>query len=113
MIAFARRIDEDARKLRKRFEDEVEEPERQAYGELAKVRFAVLGRAVPPDATFTLRLAYGVVKGYPEGGGAVPYSTRFAGDRPASTFTTSGCSPPSCSARKLSDASSLARSSSG
>jgi hypothetical protein len=79
MIAFARLVDPPARDLRKRFETEVEEPERQAYAELAKVRFAVLGRSVPPDATFTLRLAYGVVKGYEAEGQQVPFATTFAG----------------------------------
>jgi hypothetical protein len=79
MIAFARLLDPPARELRKRFETEVEEPERQAYAELAKVRFAVLGRSVPPDATFTLRLAYGVVRGYEAEGQQVPYATTFAG----------------------------------
>src|SRR5262249_49944449 len=42
MVVFARTMDSDARALRKRFEEEVEEPERQAYAEIAKVRFAVL-----------------------------------------------------------------------
>jgi hypothetical protein len=42
----------------------VEEVERQAFGTLARQRFAVYGKATPPDATFTLRLAFGVVKGY-------------------------------------------------
>jgi Peptidase S46 len=79
MIAFARLMDADARELRKRFETEVEEPERQAYAELARVRFAILGKSIPPDATFTLRLAYGVVKGYEAEGQNVPYATTFAG----------------------------------
>ncbi|HVK12289.1 MAG TPA: S46 family peptidase [Gemmataceae bacterium] len=79
MIVFARAIDPEARDLRKRFETEVEEPERQAYAELAKVRFAVLGKSVPPDATFTLRLAYGVVKGYEAEGQQVPFATTFGG----------------------------------
>lgn len=79
MIDFARFIDTDARALRKRFEDEVEEPERQAYAEIAKVRFAVLGKSIPPDATFTLRLAYGVVKGYEAEGQTVLFATMFAG----------------------------------
>jgi len=57
----------------------VEEPERQAYAEIAKVRFAVLGKSIPPDATFTLRLAYGVVKGYEAEGQKVPFATTFAG----------------------------------
>jgi hypothetical protein len=79
MIVFARTIDADARALRKRFEEEVEEPERQAYAEIAKVRFAILGKSIPPDATFTLRLAYGVVKGYEAEGQKVPFATTFAG----------------------------------
>jgi hypothetical protein len=79
MIAFARSIDADARALRKRYENEVEEPERQAYGDIAKVRFATLGKSVPPDATFTLRLAYGVVKGYEVDGQNIPFATTFGG----------------------------------
>jgi len=79
MIALARLIDGDARELRRRFETEVEEPERQAFAEIAKVRFAILGKSIPPDATFTLRLAYGVVKGYAAEGQKVPYATTFAG----------------------------------
>jgi len=79
MIVFARTIDADARALRKRFEEEVEEPERQAYAEIAKVRFAVLGKSIPPDATFTLRLAYGVVKSYDAEGQKVPFATTFSG----------------------------------
>jgi hypothetical protein len=42
------------------------------------LRFKVLGRAVAPDATFTLRLAFGVVKGYHADGVDLPYCTRFA-----------------------------------
>jgi len=79
MIVLARQVDPMSRSLRKRYEEEVEEPERQAYAELAKVRFALLGKSVPPDATFTLRLAYGVVKGYEAEGHKVPFATTFAG----------------------------------
>jgi Peptidase S46 len=79
MIVFARLVDPDSRDLRKRFETEVEEPERQAYAEIAKVRFEVLGKSVAPDATFTLRLAFGVVKGYTAEGERVPFATNFAG----------------------------------
>lgn len=77
MIVFARGIDGEARKLRKRFDEEIDEPERQAYGELARLRFKVLGRAVAPDATFTLRLAFGVVKGYRVDGVDLRYHTTF------------------------------------
>jgi hypothetical protein len=79
MVVFARLMDADARDLRKRFEEEVEEPERQAYAEIAKVRFTILARSVPPDATFTLRLAYGVVKGYEAEGKRIPFATTYAG----------------------------------
>jgi hypothetical protein len=79
MIQFALLVDEDARQLRKRYEEQVEEPEQQAYAEIAKARFALYGDRIPPDATFTLRLAFGVVKGYGEDGKAIPYTTTFAG----------------------------------
>ncbi|WP_020472732.1 S46 family peptidase [Zavarzinella formosa] len=79
MILLALILDTHARAVRKKFEEQVEEPERQAYGELAKVRFAVLGRTVAPDATLTLRLAYGVVKGYEAEGKQIPYATTFGG----------------------------------
>ncbi len=42
-------------------------------------RFAIYGTQVYPDATFTLRLAFGVVKGYTEQGKQIPPWTTFAG----------------------------------
>lgn len=78
MIRLARAVDGEARALRKRFETEVEEPERQAYAEIAKIRFATFGKSVAPDATFTLRLAFGVVKGYEVDGEKLPFHTTFA-----------------------------------
>ncbi|CAN5334982.1 S46 family peptidase [soil metagenome] len=77
MIRLAILVDPAARELRKRYENEVEEVERQAYGQIAQARFAVLGASVPPDATFTLRLALGVVKGYKVDGAEVPFHTTF------------------------------------
>src|SRR5262249_27175755 len=79
MIRLALLVDPEARKVRKRYEDEVEEVEQQAYGRLSEARFKAFGRSIPPDATFTLRLAFGVVKGYKEDGADVPYTTTFAG----------------------------------
>jgi hypothetical protein len=64
MIALARMVDGPARKVRKNYEDKVEEPLRQAYAKIAKARFAIEGDNTYPDATFTLRLAFGQVKGY-------------------------------------------------
>jgi len=79
MILLAKAVDAEARKLRKRYEDEVEEVERQAYAEIAKARFAALGKSVAPDATFTLRLAFGVAKGYEVDGKTLPFHTTFGG----------------------------------
>ena len=44
-----------------------------------KARFAVYGTANYPDATFTLRLAYGTVKGYEAGTTQVAPKTTFNG----------------------------------
>lgn len=79
MIQLARLVDPESRQVRKTMENEVEEVQRQAYAEIAKVRFALEGTSTYPDATFTLRLAYGVVKGYEEGGKHIPFETTFAG----------------------------------
>ncbi len=79
MIELARLVDAEARKVRKTMESEVEEVQRQAYAEIAKVKFALEGTSTYPDATFTLRLAFGQVKGYEEDGKHVPFETTFAG----------------------------------
>ena len=79
MIELARLVDPAARALRKKFEDQVDEPKRQAYSALAKARYAMDGTKVYPDATFTLRLAFGTVKGFTEDGAAVPAFTTFDG----------------------------------
>lgn len=79
MIALAKMVDDEARKVRKVMEEKVEEPQRQAYGKIAKARFAVQGTGVYPDATFTLRLSFGPVKGYEENGQKVPAFTNLGG----------------------------------
>jgi hypothetical protein len=78
MIRLALLVDEPARKLRKQYEEKVEEVQRQAYAKIAKARFAVYGTEVYPDATFTLRLSFGPVKGYEERGQKIPWVTDFA-----------------------------------
>ncbi len=65
--------------LRLLFEETIEEPERQAFGELSRFRFQVLGKTIAPDATFTLRLAYGTVSGYQVDGKDVSWRTTYAG----------------------------------
>ena len=78
MIVLARDIDERARLVRKELETSIEEPERQAYGEIAKLRFAKFGTSVYPDATFTLRLAFGTVKGIDDIDPKIPAWTTMA-----------------------------------
>jgi hypothetical protein len=79
MIQLARQIDPESRRIRQAFEQQVDEPQRQAYGKIANARFAVYGSTVYPDATFTLRLAFGVTKGYTEGGQQIPWATTLGG----------------------------------
>jgi hypothetical protein len=78
MIDLARLIDGPAREARK-IHDAQEEIKKQAYAEVGKARFAVEGTSNYPDATFTLRLSYGRVRGYEEGGKQIPAFTNFEG----------------------------------
>ena len=84
MIRLALAIDDEARAVRARFEDSVEAVERSAYGRLASARFAAFGDSVYPDATFTLRLSTGRVKGFNQEGVDVPFSTDSLGCTSAS-----------------------------
>jgi hypothetical protein len=79
MIQLAKLVDDASRKVRKVIETQVEEPKKQAYDKIARAKFAVEGTNTYPDATFTLRLSYGTVKGYVEEGKKIPFETTFAG----------------------------------
>jgi hypothetical protein len=79
MIQLARLVDPEARAIRKKVEDEVEAPVKRAHELIAKARFAVEGTNTYPDATFTLRLSFGAVKGWDEDGKPVAPYTNFAG----------------------------------
>jgi hypothetical protein len=79
MIEFVRSFDQDARAVRTKMETEVDGPLKRQQELLAKARFAVYGEGLPPDATFTLRLSYGTVKGYSENGHAVTPLTTLGG----------------------------------
>lgn len=86
LIVLARKADPFFRELRKTFEEKVESIKTTASERIAKARFAIYGKSLPPDATFTLRLAYGTVGGYPMNGTKAPSKTTFFGlyDRAAS-----------------------------
>jgi hypothetical protein len=77
MIALARLVDVEARDLRSRAEA-LDEVIAQAHRDISQARFAIEGDSSYPDATFTLRLSYGVVKGYHDRI-PVPAMTRFRG----------------------------------
>jgi hypothetical protein len=79
MIQLAKIVDPAARAVRKIIEEQVEEPKQQAYDKVAKAKFALEGTNTYPDATFTLRLSFGTVKGYTEEGKKIPFQTEFAG----------------------------------
>jgi len=72
MIVLMRSVDPEARAVRKQWQDEVESVVRQNATRIAQARFAVQGTDSYPDATFTLRLAYGTVKGYEQDGKKIP-----------------------------------------
>jgi hypothetical protein len=76
MIVLARSIDKESRDVRKRYENEVTGVERTNYSKIARALFETEGDKLYPDATFTLRLSYGAVKGYMENGKKVePFTT--------------------------------------
>ncbi len=69
MIRFAASLNDDLLAVRQDYEARVDAPTRAAAEKIAKARFAVYGTTVDPDATFTLRLTYGTVKGFEDAEG--------------------------------------------
>ncbi len=78
LIELARLVDAESRELRRQW-DAAEEIKQQAHAVIERARFALEGNTRAPDATFTLRLSYGPVKGYEEAGRRIPAYTQFAG----------------------------------
>jgi hypothetical protein len=78
-ILLMKALDPDARAVRKQIEEQITSVEQRAGTQIAKIMFAENGFTEPPDATGTLRLSYGVVKGYAENGQKIPYFTTFSG----------------------------------
>src|SRR5207244_9524431 len=78
LIAPMRDLDPEARAIRKRFDDEVDAVIARNAAVINRFRYQRFGASAPPDATFSLRLSYGTVKGYTEDGrGIAPKSTRI------------------------------------
>ncbi|MGA8030710.1 MAG: S46 family peptidase [Bryobacteraceae bacterium] len=91
MIVLARKVDPLRRESIKWMEENVESVDQRAGEELGKAGFAVYGKSTYPDGTFTLRLTYGQMKGYPMNGTKAPSKTTFYGlyDR-ATSFNFDG-----------------------
>jgi hypothetical protein len=79
MIKLALLVDPISRGLRARYEKEVDAVETKNGAFIAQALFKLKGTSIPPDATGTLRLSFGVVKGYIEDGKKIPFQTTFAG----------------------------------
>ena len=79
MIALARITDPQSREIRKRYEDQVQAAELANGTLLAQAMFAVHGTDTYPEATFNLRLSFGAVRGYVEGGRPRRWYTSFHG----------------------------------
>lgn len=78
MVALARMLEPEYRRLRT-INEELDERERQAYAKITAASNALQGDSGYPDATFTLRLAFGQVKGYLQDGDRIDPTTNFAG----------------------------------
>ena len=79
MITIMRRLDLQRRADQVAFRTSVESVLEESGAVLARARFEAYGRTVPPDATFTPRLAYGTVTGYPMNGTQAPHETTLFG----------------------------------
>lgn len=96
MIRLARMIDGPALELRKKVEDEVEGVVTRASAQIAQARFDLSGGTEYPDATFTLRVAFGPAKGYKNDQGKnVAWATTFSGLWPKGTGKAPYVIPPS------------------
>ncbi len=79
LIVLGRKADPFGREMIKSYENNVESVETPAGEKIGKARFAAYGKTMYPDATFTLRLSFGAVKGYPMNGTIAPSHTTLFG----------------------------------
>jgi len=79
LIRFALRLQPLSRGARRDYEDRVQAATDRASEALARARFAIYGTSLYPDATGTLRLTYGRIRGWTYEGETVAPRTTFAG----------------------------------
>lgn len=79
LIVFARRVEPPLRETTEWVRNNVLSVESRAGEQLGLARFAIYGKSTYPDATFTLRLSYGTIQGYPMNGTVAPAKTTFYG----------------------------------
>ena len=79
LIVMFKEINPQLLAIRKQYEDEVESVLRRNQPVIEEFRFAFGDMNTSPDATFTLRLSYGQIKGYVEDGrGILPKGTNVS-----------------------------------
>jgi len=79
MIKLALLVEPISQGLRERYEKRVQAVETKNGTLVARAIFKLKGTSIPPDATGTLRLSFGLVKGYVEDGKKIPFQTNLAG----------------------------------
>ena len=79
MIQYALKLATRQRELKALADAQYSGPLAAAGVKLADARFAAYGDSLYPDATFTLRISYGQVKGWIERGNQVPFQTTMGG----------------------------------
>jgi hypothetical protein len=85
MIALAKLVDAESRTVRQALETKVTEPKTELYSEIANAQFAIQGTSTYPDATFSLRLAFGQIQGFQQDGAEVNPVTTIGGAFQAET----------------------------
>ena len=78
LVQLALILEPEYRKLTA-IQNQIDETERQAYAKITEAKFATAGDRIYPDATFTLRLSYGQVKGYELDGKTIQTNTPMGG----------------------------------
>lgn len=79
LLDMIRRVEPTLRENEKQYRDKFKAVIEDAQTKVGKARFAVYGESAYPDATGTLRLAFGKVAGYPFATTLVPPFTTFYG----------------------------------